>query len=69
MLNKIEYCTGRMTAFTEIAELLSYVSTSDNHTAKQLKILTNHIKKQIELEEHTVNIDLELMEGYELLRG
>lgn len=68
MENMIEYCTGRISAFAEIKELLSYVNTSDENTAVQLKILTGHIEKQIELNEHHINGELELMEGRELLR-
>lgn len=68
MENTIEYCTGRISAFTEIKELLSYVNTSDKNTAEQLKILTKHIVNQIKLNENFVNVELELMEGVELLR-
>lgn len=68
MENTIEYCIGRISAFAEIEELLSYVYTSDKNTATQLKILTQHIKKQIELDDHRINCELELMEGRELLR-
>ena len=39
---------GRIGAFTEVKELLAYVKTSDKSTAAQLKILTEHIEKQIE---------------------
>lgn len=68
MENTIEYCTGRISAFAEIKELLSYVYTSDKNTAEQLQILTEHIEKQIKLNEHFVNDKLELMEGSLLLR-
>lgn len=63
----IERLQGRISAFTEIKELLSFVNTSDKYTADQLKILTEHIEKQIEIDTHTIDIDLQLMEGYELL--
>lgn len=67
MKNTIEYLGGRISAFTEIKELLSYVNTSDKYTAGQLKILTEHLEKQIEIDTHAIDIDLQLMEGYELL--
>lgn len=63
----IERLQGRISAFTEIKELLSFVNTSDKYTADQLKILSGHIEKQIENDTHAIDIDLQLMEGYELL--
>ena len=58
---------GRISAFTEMKELLAYVSTSDKYTAAQLKILTEHIEKQIENDTHAIDIELQLMECDELL--
>ena len=58
---------GRIGAFTEMKELLAYVNTSDKSTAAQLKILTEHIEKQIENDIHAIDIELQLMECDELL--
>ena len=58
---------GRIGAFTEVKELLAYVKTSDKYTAAQLKILTEHIEKQIENDTHAIDIELQLMECDELL--
>ena len=63
----IEQIHGRISAFAEIRELLSFVNTSDKYTADQLKILSEHIEKQIEIDIHAIDTKLQLMEDYELL--
>lgn len=69
METSIEYCTGRIRAFSEAKELLSMVNTTDKSTAAQLTILLNHFENQIALENRTINFTLEMMEYRELLGG
>lgn len=65
----IEHCEGRITAFKEVLSLISLIHPEEDSVKGQLKILENHIKKQIELDEHWIDSELELMEGRMLLEG
>lgn len=61
-MKTIEHCNGRIEAFTEVKQLLSFIVTTDKTTSEQLEILRTHIDKQIELDTSYIDKLLDLME-------